>query len=65
VLPGIGLVLVAGPLAGALVAELERAVVTEAGITDGSSVLGAALFSQGIPRTASSITKLNDYEAAE
>jgi hypothetical protein len=57
-LPGIGPVLIAGPLAGALVAELERAVVREAGVTDGSSVLGAALFSQGIPKD-----RVFDYEA--
>ena len=52
-------VLIAGPLAGALVAELERAVVREAGVTDGSSALGAALFSQGIPKD-----RVFDYEAS-
>jgi len=43
--PGIGPVLVAGPIAASIVATLESAVVV-----GGLSVLGAALFSGGIPR---------------
>src|SRR6266700_1761692 len=43
--PGIGPVLVAGPLAASIVAALESAVVV-----GGLSVLGAALYSSGIPK---------------
>jgi hypothetical protein len=50
VLPGIGPVLIAGPLAGAVVAELERAVVKGAAVTGGLSALGAGLLILGIPR---------------
>jgi hypothetical protein len=44
-IPGIGPVLVAGPLAASIVAALESAVVVS-----GLSVLGAALYSIGIPK---------------
>jgi hypothetical protein len=43
--PGVGPLLVAGPLAAAIVASLESAVVVA-----GLSVLGAALWSIGIPK---------------
>ena len=43
--PGLGPLLVAGPLAASIVAALESAVVV-----GGLSVLGAALFSVGIPK---------------
>ncbi|VAW96386.1 hypothetical protein MNBD_GAMMA19-1236 [hydrothermal vent metagenome] len=43
--PGLGTVIIAGPLTGALVAVLEGAVVV-----GGLSVLGAALYGIGIPR---------------
>lgn len=42
--PGIGPILIAGPLAGAVVTALEGAVAT-----GGLSALGAGLFSLGIP----------------
>jgi hypothetical protein len=44
-IPGLGPILVAGPLVGALIGALEGAV-----ITGGLSALGAALYSIGIPR---------------
>ena len=43
--PGLGTVIIAGPLVGALVAALKGAVVV-----GGLSVLGAALYSIGIPK---------------
>jgi hypothetical protein len=59
VLPGIGPVLIAGPLAGAVVAELERAAVEGASVTGDSSALGAGLFSLGIPKD-----RVFDYETS-
>ncbi len=46
--PGLGIVIIAGPLVGALVAALEGAVVVVAAA--GLSVLGTALYSVGIPK---------------
>jgi hypothetical protein len=45
VLPGIGRVLIAGPMASAVAAVLEGAIVT-----DGLSALGVGFFSLGIPK---------------
>jgi hypothetical protein len=59
VLPGIGPVLIAGPLAGAVVAELERAVIKGAVVAGGLSALGAGLFSLGIPKD-----NVSDYESS-
>lgn len=59
VLPGIGPVLIAGPLAGAVVAELERSVVKGAVVTGGLNALGAGLFSLGIPKD-----RVFDYESS-
>jgi hypothetical protein len=50
VLPGMGPILIAGPLAGAVVAELEKSVVKGADVTGGLSALGAGLFSLAIPK---------------
>jgi hypothetical protein len=44
-IPGVGPILVAGPLVGALVGALQGAVITA-----GLSVIGAALYSIGIPK---------------
>ena len=54
VVPGIGPLVVLGPLVGWLVGALEGAVVL-----GGLSALGAALYSQGIPRDS-----VLDYESA-
>ena len=53
-IPGLGPVLVAGPLAASLVAALEGAVVV-----GGLSAIGAALFSIGIPKDS-----VLEYETA-
>lgn len=53
-IPGIGPILVAGPLVGWIVAGLEGAVVT-----GGISAIGAGLFSIGIPKDS-----VLEYEAA-
>jgi hypothetical protein len=57
VMPGIGPVLIAGPLAGAVVAELERAVREGGAVTGDLSALGAGLFNLGIPKD-----RVFDYE---
>ena len=58
--PGVGPLLVAGPLSAAIVAALESAVVV-----GGVSVLGAALWSIGIPKDSvvkyESAIKVNKY----
>jgi hypothetical protein len=59
VMPGIGPVLIAGPLAGAVVAELERSVVKGAPLAGGLSALGACLFNLGIPKD-----RVFDYETS-
>jgi uncharacterized membrane protein len=53
VIPGIGPIIVAGPLVAWIVGALEGAVVV-----GGLSALGAGLYSIGIPRTASWNTRL-------
>jgi hypothetical protein len=58
--PGVGPLLVAGPLAGAIIAVLESAA-----ITGGLSAMGAALFSIGIPHDSvlryESLLKAGEY----
>ena len=58
--PGLGPLLVAGPLSAAIVAALESAVVV-----GGVSVLGAALYSAGIPKDSvlryETAIKVNKY----
>lgn len=58
VLPGIGPVLIAGPLAGAVVTELEKSIVKGSAVTGGLSALGAGLFSLGVPKD-----RVLDYES--
>jgi len=50
--PGVGQLLVAGPLVGWIVAALEGAAVTGAAVTGGLSALGAGLYGIGIPKNS-------------